>query len=397
MSPAPVIVATRPAAARVSARSCGPPRQEAIPERREPMTAPSPRYSAIEYFAGIGLARLGMSEAGIDVVWSNDISQRKADIFSALHSESRVPHEYLVRDLRDVEANEIPGPIDLAWASFPCTDLSVAGSRGGIHSGASSAFWAFVRSIAHLGRRRPNLLCIENVSGMKSNRDGKDIATITRALNNLGYSVQIIEVDARHFVPQSRPRVFLIGDRASKVGEEIDLVRVSQLLPLALNDGLEDYLDSADSAEWWSSDRVANMVASFSPLQAARVAELQSTGRTILRTAYRRMRSGTARWELRADGIAGCLRTASGGSSKQAVVEISIAGIRARWMSPMEYARLMGVIDLPSDSFPAGSMYSAFGDAVCVPVVRWIAEQILVPRLRQMQAERSCTPSRKLA
>jgi DNA (cytosine-5)-methyltransferase 1 len=96
------------------------------------------------------------------------------------------------------------------------------------------------------------------------------------------------------------------------------------------------------------------------------------------------MRDGVARWEIRADDIAGCLRTAGGGSSRQAVVEFERGSFRVRWMTPVEYARLMGAPDYKFAGAADSDAYSGFGDAVCVPVVEWIARSLIIGQMPSM-------------
>lgn len=359
-----------------------------------------------EYFAGIGLARLGMEQAGFDVVWSNDISEKKARLFRARFGENENTHRYDVRDLNSVGANDIPVGVDVAWASFPCTDLSLAGTRGGIHSGSSAAFWSFARNLAHLGRRRPKALVIENVTGFASSHGGKDIIVAIRTLNNLGYSVDVISLDARRFVPQSRPRLFLIGVLKSVTSNIIESKESGPLRPPwvetvreapellmhrhsipappdLLEGGLFSVVDKVaeDDGSWWSPERARSALESLSEIQLIRLASLQSSGRTTYRTAYRRMRAGVPRWELRSDDLSGCLRTARGGSSRQAVVRIDGNSVRWRWMVGTEYEKLMGAEGFDLAGFSESDIQWGFGDAVCVPAVRWIAEKYLAPIL----------------
>jgi DNA (cytosine-5)-methyltransferase 1 len=104
-------------------------------------------------------------------------------------------------------------------------------------------------------------------------------------------------------------------------------------------------------------------------------------GGTTWRTAYRRTRDGVARWEVRPDAIAGCLRTARGGSSKQAVVEAGLGKVQLRWMTAREYAALQGAPDHRFTSVSENQALFGFGDAVCVPVIEWIAHEYLLPLL----------------
>lgn len=98
-------------------------------------------------------------------------------------------------------------------------------------------------------------------------------------------------------------------------------------------------------------------------------------------TAYRRTRQGKAVWEIRGDNIAGCLRTARGGSSKQAVVDTTTGKLRIRWMTAREYARLQGAPDFSLEGVSEVQAIFGFGDAVCVPAVGWIAQNYLAPLL----------------
>jgi len=84
--------------------------------------------------------------------------------------------------------------------------------------------------------------------------------------------------------------------------------------------------------------------------------------------------------ELRTDGLAGCLRTPKGGSARQILFRASRGRYAARLLTPLECARLMGAdeIRIPK-SISVNTALFAFGDGVCVPVVRWITEHYLTP------------------
>lgn len=86
-------------------------------------------------------------------------------------------------------------------------------------------------------------------------------------------------------------------------------------------------------------------------------------------------------WEMRPDDISGCLRTARGGSSKQAVVKLGDGRIQIRWMTPLEYARLMGAENYDLSKVRTNQALFGFGDAVAVPAVTWLAENYLLPLL----------------
>jgi DNA (cytosine-5)-methyltransferase 1 len=96
--------------------------------------------------------------------------------------------------------------------------------------------------------------------------------------------------------------------------------------------------------------------------------------------------------ELRTDGVAGCLRTPRGGSGRQILIRAGYGKVQVRLLTPRECARLMGADDFLIDA-PLNQALFGFGDAVCVPVIEWIANHCLNPladeilqRLKRQQA-----------
>lgn len=119
----------------------------------------------------------------------------------------------------------------------------------------------------------------------------------------------------------------------------------------------------------------------LAPRHKSRLEELRGASQSEWATAFRRTRDGCVTWEVRGDRIAGCLRTTKGGSSKQAVVEGGNGELRVRWMTSLEYARLQGADTFPLTVVTANQAMSALGDAVCVPVVRYLTEHYISPLL----------------
>lgn len=113
--------------------------------------------------------------------------------------------------MHSLSGDDLPSA-DVAWSSSPCTDLSLAGKRAGLRGGReSSAFFGFTRLIAEMKERKPRVLVLENVVGLASSHDREDLRAAAKEFNALGYSVDVITLDARRFIPQSRPRLFLVG------------------------------------------------------------------------------------------------------------------------------------------------------------------------------------------
>lgn len=377
------------------------------------------RPVAAEFFAGIGLVRLGLESAGFDVRWSNDVDKDKHAMYSGHFDEHNERHTFVLGDVGDVKGAHLPNDLMLAWASFPCTDLSLAGQRRGLAGIHSGTFWHFTRIIEELNIHRPPVIALENVVGLANSRGGDDLTAAVRALNDLGYSVDVLAIDARRFVPQSRPRLFLVGALEPPAddpdsGAELrpawlewifgdsSLVTHRAALPkpppLAAA-GLSDIIEKIPAAEpaWWDDERTAAFIASLSPIQARRLDALRDGRSVSYRTAYRRTRNSLAVWEIRPDEISGCLRTARGGSSKQAVVMAGRGRVGVRWLTPREYARLMGAPHYRLEGLRRNQALFGFGDAVCVPVVAWLAEHYLLPLASGQLKQPSVHPQRAAA
>lgn len=355
---------------------------------------------AAEFFAGIGLVRQALEEAGVEVVFANDINPIKGKVYVANFGEEH----FVLGDIAKVPVESIPD-VDIATASFPCTDLSLAGNRAGLNGAESGAFWLFADLLQSLAGRAPRVILLENVAGLGTSRQGADLRDAISRLNELGYTCDLFQVDASRWVPQSRVRVFVVGAReptaypgdwgpdelrpawiSSFVRHNQELVmRPSRLkLPPPASGVLADYIDrqSVPASKWWDEERLARFQSSLSPIQAARLEDLRRRQTTTWRTAYRRTRKGVAVWEIRNDEISGCLRTARGGSSRQALVEAGRGRVRVRWMSSREYAALMGAAGHILDVVSENQALFGLGDAVAVPAMRWLLSEYVVPLAR---------------
>jgi DNA (cytosine-5)-methyltransferase 1 len=350
-----------------------------------------------EFFAGGGMARLGLGD-GWDGLFANDFDPVKAATWRANHPGEPF-HE---GDVWQVRPADLPGRADLAWASSPCQDFSLAGGRAGLAGGRSGAFFGFWRLVEALNAqgRAPRAIVIENVVGLLTSHGGKDFEALCAALAGQGYRFGALEIDAARFTPQSRPRVFVIATRddpGALVGRcafhtravEDAWGRLPKALqeawiwwdlptPAARNTDLSAMLEDDAAVVWHPAARTERLLSQMTPLHRAR---LEASGRTV-GAVYRRTRGGVPKAEIRTDGLAGCLRTARGGSSRQQIVVAEGGTVRSRLLTPREGARLMGLPEryrLPEGSTNA---FHVLGDGVAVPVVRWLAAHLLEPLLR---------------
>jgi len=358
-----------------------------------------------EFFAGVGLVRLALERHGCRVVFANDVDAGKRDLYAANFGDD----EFRLADVRTIRGDDVPD-VDLATASFPCTDLSLAGVRRGLAGAQSGTLYEFFRVLREMGARAPRVVMLENVPGFATSHGGRDLESALGALRALGYACDLVALDARWFVPQSRVRLFVVAtkdppprpnarDPRLRPAWITEFLRArpavatfaADLPPPPVSGGAIDRVierPAPDDESWWSADRVARFLDSLSPLQANRLRVRRDAPRPAWSTAYRRTREGRPVWEIRADDVAGCLRTTRGGSSKQAVVETGRGAVRVRWMTAREYARLMGAPTLKFGDATESRARFALGDAVCVPAVAWLAEHCLVPLARGAFAKR---------
>jgi DNA (cytosine-5)-methyltransferase 1 len=369
-----------------------------------------------EFFAGAGLARLGL-EPDWSCAWANDNDPKKQDVYTHNFGAGH----FVLGDVSMVAPPSLPPGADLAWASFPCVDLSLAGWQRGMLAGRSGTFWAFWRIMRdlHDSGRRPPIIVIENVVGLLSHDDFRGLC---EALAALHMKFGALVIDAKRFLPQSRPRVFIVAVDADAPIEYLTtkapiddtwipngLQAAQRRLPDQLMRSwrwwklptppprarrlVEDIEDVPANSDMWSSaEYTRRLLDMMTPLHAEKVTRRQrmltdKTDRAV-GALYRRTRNGVQRAEARFDDVAGCLRTPKGGSSCQTLLIITRDAVRSRLLTPREAARLMGVPDtfwLPSSYNDA---YMAMGDAVAVPAVSWLSQNLLLPIAQAIHVKR---------
>ena len=364
-----------------------------------------------EFFAGGGMARIGLG-ADWHCLFANEFSEKKAAAYRLNFGPSR---ELKVQDVATLTTEDIAGSATLAWASFPCQDLSLAGNGKGLkgeRSGTFHAFWSLIEQLDSQGRGVP-LVVLENVVGAITSNGGRDFRTIIEVVTQAGYRVGPLVMDAARFVPQSRPRLFLVGVKQdlplppalvsgepSEVWHSKALLAAYERLPASTRERCvwwrlpEPHRLSATLAElveaepegvpWHTADETQRLLSLMSDTNLNKVRKAQAYGKIIVGTVYKRIRvedggEKRQRAEVRFDQISGCLRTPVGGSSRQLILVVHGRSIRSRLLSPREAARLMGVPESYRLPDRYNEAYHLMGDGVAVPVVRWLSKHLLSP------------------
>lgn len=363
-----------------------------------------------EFFAGGGMARAGLGAAWA-CLFANDFDYKKSRIYAKNWGRDVIK----TADVRTLTPNDLPGRADLMWASFPCQDLSLAGSGAGLKGDRSGTFWPFWRltqAVIQEGRA-PHLIVLENVCGTLASHDGKDFTTICSVFQQVGYRFGAIVVDAVLFVPQSRPRLFMIGvqtdsplpgdltntdpsekwhptalrrafDRLPEEEKENWLWwRMPQPPPIAMR--FADLIEDAPSSvKWHTQEETDQLLSMMSSVNQRKVEQARQIPRRMVGAVYKRTRRDESgrkvqRAEIRFDDMAGCLRTPAGGSSRQLIVVVEGNAVKSRLISSRETARLMGLPDHYILPVNYNEAYHLTGDGVVVPVVRHLAEHIFEP------------------
>ncbi|RYU89365.1 DNA (cytosine-5-)-methyltransferase [Mucilaginibacter terrigena] len=368
------------------------------------------KKNVVEFFAGIGLMRLGLEKANWNVTFANDIDPIKEKLYK--NNFNNFEDHFCLEDIHLLKPEAIPTSA-LATASFPCTDLSLAGRRAGLNGQHSSAFWGFINILKGMGKRKPPLVLLENVAGFLTSNEGNDFKDALTALNKLGYSVDAFIINAANFVPQSRVRLFVVGKFVNQLTKDTFKVREyfpetdfrptklvkfiynnpeinwdinHGLAPLPqLGNTIESIVENVDSNSdtWWNAQRVEYFLNQTSNAHLSKLLNLKRGNDYTYLTAFRRVRNGRSMAEIRFDGIAGCLRTPKGGSARQILLQVGKDEVNIRLLNPKECARLMGADDFNISGTLNEALFG-FGDAVCVPVITWIANNYLNQALTQV-------------
>lgn len=376
-------------------------------------------YEFYEFFAGGGMARSGLGPTWT-CLFANDFDHKKSKVYAANWGDDVLK----AADVRSLTTADLPGHADAVWGSFPCQDLSLAGGGAGLKGDRSGTFWPFWNLMKALikERRAPQIIALENVCGTLTSHGGKDFAAICSAFQQEGYRCGAVVIDAALFVPQSRPRLFVIGvnaefdipegiagDGPSNLWHTRTLKKAYEQLPAKAknnwvwwdfavpakrNSRFADLIeDKPTGVSWHTAQETRQLLAMMSPINRAKVDEAKRAGRRMVGAIYKRTRHDedgfkVQRAEIRFDDVAGCLRTPAGGSSRQLIMVVDGSSVKSRLISTRETARLMGLPDeyeLPENYNEA---YHLTGDGVVVPVVRHLAANVLEPILSGQRGDK---------
>ncbi len=334
------------------------------------------KLTFVDLFAGVGMARMGMEQAGFECVYTCEFDKHKRKEYEIIHG-----NEPQGCDIRDVRAIDIPRA-DVWCFGAPCQDFSIAGLRKGLGGERSSLIGEVFRLIEEKAEDKPEWLVYENVKGMLSSNYGYDFLSILLAMDELGYDVEWQTLNTKNFgLPQNRERVYTIG-HLRKCGSK-------QILPITSTDGKD-------------SNTKINVVGSTNPgkkiQQRKYIYGDDGLMGCLTATDYKEpkiVQIGRVKDSERdnpsvyrvydTEGLSPCLNTAQGGGREPHVLvendEKCGEEYVIRKLTPKECMRLQGVPDEYTDRLiQAGisdsQIYKAAGDGLSVPIAKEIGERI---------------------
>ena len=331
----------------------------------------------IDLFAGIGGTRLGLESIGGQCVWTSEWDRFSQKTYATNFGDDEHP---LCGDIREADEKEIP-PFDLLVGGFPCQPFSIAGvskknSLGTPHGfeckTQGTLFFDVARIIAH---HRPAAFVLENVKNLLSHRQGKTFRVILETLQDeLGYEVHYKVIDAQHFVPQHRERIFIVGFR-----EPTNFSWSELKLPKA-SPTLASILHPQDGSELAEDPYTIGAKAKVNPKY------------TLSDKLWDYLQQYAAKHKAKGNGFGFGLvtpndvaRTLSARYYKDGSEILVSRGPRSnpRRLTPRECARLMGFPDSWEIPVSDTQAYRQFGNSVAVPVVKAVAKAIQ-PHLKKI-------------
>ncbi|QSI76351.1 DNA cytosine methyltransferase [Niveibacterium microcysteis] len=286
------------------------------------------------FFAGIGGFDLAFQNQGFTPAFYCE----KNDFCKSV-LQRHWPDAEHASDICELDATIIPAA-DVWTAGFPCQDLSLArtphGKRSGLKGSQSGLFFTFLEL---LSAHKPKVVLLENVSGLLNSHGGADFNALVGSLTGLGYAVAWRVLNARYFgAPQSRPRVFICA--------------------------------------WYAS-----------PANAAKVLfEDEISAKPKNERHGFMMESKCVESGISVPQVSFCISATSGRHTGLDWARSYVTYPNAvRRLTPLECERLQGLPDnwtQPDKDYVVPirgietNRYHAIGNAVCVPVVQWVAGRI---------------------
>lgn len=328
----------------------------------------------LDLFAGVGGFRLGMEKAGHRCLGFCEIDKFARTSYKAIHDTTKEVEKHDITAITDEFIRGIGvGEVDVICGGFPCQAFSIAGNRGGFDDARGTLFFEIARFASIL---KPKLLFLENVTGLLNHEGGATFETIIRALDEIGYDCEWDCINSKHYVPQNRDRVFIIGhlrgERTRKVfpfareSSSTIVKKINQKLAVPVLTP-ERYEKRQNGRRFKNNQDVMFTLTAQDRHRVMVAGNLQGN-----HDQNNRVYDPT--------GIAPTLTTMQGGGQEPKI--ICSTDFRIRKLTPRECWRLQGFPDWAFEKAATvnsnSQLYKQAGNSVTVPVIYEIAKRLEV-------------------
>ena len=235
--------------------------------------------TAVSLFAGVGGFDLALERAGVKVVASVEIDKKAQEVLKKHFPDSTIFGDITGVTGEQLRAAGFEPENGIITGGFPCQDLSVAGKRAGLGGARSGLFWEICRL---LDETRTQNFILENVPGLLSSNQGKDMAVVLEALVERGYRIAYRVLDAQHFgVPQRRRRVFIVGCLGDSGRSPGEILSISESRAGYLAKSDKKRKDTAAQIVKRAGETSAEQIDSFSPSSFAEYIQNENVSATL--------------------------------------------------------------------------------------------------------------------
>ncbi|GAP43599.1 DNA-methyltransferase [Lentimicrobium saccharophilum] len=312
----------------------------------------NPKFTFIDLFAGIGGIRLAYQNLGGKCVFSSEWNNPARITYDANFGE--VPFG----DITKISEKDIPDH-DILLAGFPCQPFSIAGvskknalgrAHGFLDETQGTLFFDIARIIDH---KRPKAFMLENVKNLVSHDKGNTFKVISGTLKELGYSIYYKVLDSKHFVPQHRERIIIVGFNSQIFNNQEKFEFPDLPEPKS---SAKEILESNPDDKYTLTDNLWQYLQNYS-------------------RKHKEKGNGFGFGLVDFDGITRTISARYYKDGSEAL--IPQAGKNPRRLTPRECARLQGYPDnfiIPVSDMQA---YKQFGNSVTVPLIQSVGEKLI--------------------
>ena len=306
--------------------------------------------TAVSLFAGVGGFDLALERNGVKVVASVEIDKKCQDVLA-----KHFPQSKIFGDIQGVTGEQLIhsgfNSNGIIAGGFPCQDLSVAGKRAGLQGSRSGLFWQICRI---LDETKAQSFILENVGGLLSSNDGRDMRTVINALNELGYGIAWRSLNSQYFgVAQRRKRIFIVGFRNDSGERAAEVLALKESRRRFIGTGGKEESKTPIGTPKRTSD---DLIHTFS--KARRAQNVDDFETWVERDFTNTLNAFDNATEVRA-------------------TELVVSQGRVRRFMPIEMERLQGFPDNWTEGQADSNRFKQMGNAVTVPVAEWIISRMV--------------------